>query len=89
KLEELDAKQHAYTQTEREMVDYILVFAELMSRASSIFKLANDIERRKMVHMVFTELTFFDGKLASYKATEGMELFLRRPVGVDGGRPQT
>jgi hypothetical protein len=55
------------------------------TRASSILKLSNDIERRKIVHLVFTELTFFDGKLAGYKATEGMEMFLKRPVGVDGG----
>ena len=86
KLEELDATLAAYTESEKEMVEYVLTFAELMSRASSILKLSNDIERRKIVHMVFTELTFFDGKLAAYKATEGMELFLKRPVGVNGGR---
>ena len=74
-----------YTETEEEMVEYVLTFSELMKRASSIFKLANDIERRKIVHMVFTELTLFDGKLVSYKATEGMDIFLKRPVGVDGG----
>lgn len=89
KLREFDALQAAYTETEEEMVEYVLNFSELMKRASSIFKLANDIERRKIVHMVFTELTLFDGKLVAYKATEGMELFLKRPVGVNGGRPQT
>lgn len=86
KLRELDALQGAYTETEEEMVEYVLTFSELMKRTSSIFKLANDIERRKIVHLVFTELTLFDGKLVAYKATEGMELFLKRPVGVNGGR---
>lgn len=86
KLREFDALQASYTETEEEMVEYVLNFSELMKRASSIFKLANDIERRKIVHMVFTELTLFDGKLVAYKATEGMEMFLKRPVGVDGGR---
>ena len=85
KIKELDAVQKAYGETEEEMVEYVLTFAELMKRASTIFKLANDIERRKIVHLVFTEITLIDGKVASYKATPGMEIFLKRPIGVNGG----
>ena len=84
KIKELDAVQKAYGETEEEMVEYVLNFSELMKRASSIFKLANDIERRKIVHLVFTELTLFDGKLVAYKATEGMELFLKRERSILG-----
>ncbi|MEI8230336.1 MAG: recombinase family protein [Candidatus Peregrinibacteria bacterium] len=84
KLKELDAQTQAQTESEEEMLNYVLVFAELMKKAPSIFKRSTDIEKRKMVQLVFTELTIFDKKLISYKATEGMEWFLRRPV-LSGG----
>jgi len=56
KLQEIDAEHQACTETEEEMVEYVLKFSELMKKAPAIFKWATDIERRKIVHMMFTEL---------------------------------
>jgi site-specific DNA recombinase len=84
KLQQIDAEHQACTETEEEMVDYVLKFSELMKTAPLLFKRATDVERRKMVHLIFTELVLVDGKVESYTPTEGMEWFLRRPV-LNGG----
>ena len=61
------------------MLTYVLNFSELMKSASSLYKYATDAEKRKLAHLVFLELTFKDGQLASYKAKPEFEILLNRP----------
>lgn len=83
-LKEVDALLSAQTETEEEMLAYVLNFSELMKSASSLYKQATDGEKRKLTHMVFLELCFKDGILASYKAKPEFEILLNRPRTQDG-----
>jgi len=64
-------------------------FSELMKSASNLYKYATDAEKRKLAHLVFLELTFKDGKLATYKAKPEFEILLNRPSVQDGSRHWT
>ena len=83
-LKEVDALLSAQTETEEEMLAYVLNFSELIKSASSLYKQATDGEKRKLTHMVFLELAFRDGLLASYKAKPEFEILLNRPRTQDG-----
>ena len=78
-LQEVDALLGAHTETEEEMLEYVLTFSELMKSAADLYEKATAQERRKLAHLVFSELTFTDGKLASYKAKPEFEILLNRP----------
>jgi len=64
-LKEVEARLNAQTETEEEMRAYVLSFSELKKSASSLYKYANDSEKRKLAHLVFLELIFKEGALAS------------------------
>lgn len=83
-LQEVDAKLSASTETEREMLDYVLSFSELLCGASALYKDGTDAEKRKLTHKVFSELTVKDGILASYKVKENYAILLNRPSVQDG-----
>jgi len=76
-LREIDKKVEAYSESEEEMLDFVLNFSELMKEASAIYKQATTQEKQRLTKLVFTELTIFDGKL-EYKATEEFEPLLNR-----------
>ena len=77
-LKEVDAVMEAYTESEEEMLDFVLSFSELVKRASLLYEVAYDIEKRKLVNMMLSELTLKDGKMASLKAQEDFEPILNR-----------
>ncbi len=83
-LKEVDVRLNAQTETEEEMLSYVLNFSELMKSASALYKYATDAEKRKLAHLVFLELTFKEGKLASYKAKPEFEILLNRPSVLNG-----
>ena len=78
-LKEVDALLEAQTETEEEMLSYVLSFSELMKSASSLYKDATSQEKRRLAHLVFSELTLVHGKVASYKAKPEFEILLNRP----------
>tara|TARA_Y100000310_G_scaffold336069_1_gene419671 strand:- start:5969 stop:7396 length:1428 start_codon:yes stop_codon:yes gene_type:complete len=88
-LEEVDGLLKAQTESEKEMLKYVLTFSELFKRASSLYKEATDTEKRELAHLVFSELTLVHGNVASYKAKEEFELLLNRPKVACGGADGT
>ena len=81
-LKEVDALLEAQTETEEEMLEYVLNFSELMKSASSLYKDATSQEKRKLAHLVFSELTLFDGTVISYRAKPEFAILLDRPIQV-------
>lgn len=88
-LKEVDALLEAQTATEEEMLTYVLSFSELMKSAAAIYKTCTDMEKRKLAHLIFSELILVDGKLASYKAKPEFEILLNRPCVQNGSRGRT
>lgn len=85
-LEEVDVALSAFTESEKEMLDFVLSFSELIKGASALYKHALDSEKRRLTHLVFSELVLVDGKVADFTAKEEFEpLFKRR--GVQDGSP--
>jgi site-specific DNA recombinase len=78
KLKELDAQTQAHTESEEEMLHYVLNFAELMKMAPELFKSANVEERRRILQLVFSEITIFNGNV-TFKASEEFAPLLNRP----------
>ncbi len=85
-LKDVEVRLNAQVETEEEMLAYVLNFSELMKSASSLYKYATDAEKRKLAHLVFLELTFKDGKLASYEAKPEFEILLNRPSVQNGSQ---
>ncbi|MFA5273099.1 MAG: recombinase family protein [Candidatus Peribacter sp.] len=87
KLEQIDNENIAYTETEKEMVDFVIAFSELVKSASSLYKVATDIEKFRLTKLMFSELTIFDGKLSYVPTDEFAPLFNRHFVenGGSGG----
>ena len=83
---EVDALFEAHTQTEEEMLEYVLTVSELAKNASRLYKLATSQEKRRLAHLVFSELVLVDGELASYKAKEEFAPLLERPRDQVGSR---
>ena len=77
-LREVDALHGAHTETEEEMLKYVLMVSELVKNASLLYKHATTQEKREIAHMLFLELTVVDGKVASYKAKEQFAPLLER-----------
>jgi site-specific DNA recombinase len=84
-LEEVDALLSAQTESEKEMLTYILTFSELFKNASALYKDATDMEKRQLAHLVFSELRFINGEMASYSAKEEFSILLNRPRVANGG----
>ena len=78
-LAEVDAKLAAYSATEKEMLDFVLHFSDLMKELSTLYARATAQDRRKVVHLVFSELSLNNGKVASYKAKPEFAMLLDRP----------
>lgn len=78
-LAEVDAKLAAYSATEKEMLDFVLNFSELIKEISTLYARATGQDRRKLVHMVFSELKLNSGKVASYKAKPEFAMLIDRP----------
>lgn len=85
-LKEVDAILNAQTETEEEMVQFVLRFSEIMKLASSLYKDTLDMEKRRLTSLIFSYLVLVDGKVASYKAKEEFEPLLNRPS-VQNGSP--
>lgn len=83
---EVDALFGAHTETEEEMLEYVLTVSELAKNASRLYKLATSQEKRRLAHLVFSELVLVDGKMASYKAKEEFAPLLERPRDQVGSR---
>ncbi len=83
-LKEVDALCEAHTETEAEMLDYVLTFSELVKSASRLYKHATGQEKRRLAHLVFSELVLVDGKLASYSAKDEFSVLLNRPSDQNG-----
>ena len=75
---EVDALFEAHTETEEEMLQYVLTVSELAKNASRLYKLATSQEKRRLAHLVFSELVLVDGKVSSYKAKEEFAPLLER-----------
>jgi site-specific DNA recombinase len=78
-LKEIDSLICADSETEEEMLEYVLMVSELIKNASLLYKNALVQEKREIAHMIFSELVIVDGKLASYKAKPEFEMLLNRP----------
>ena len=78
RLKEVEAKQSAYNESEREMLNYVLTFSELVKEASTLYKLANDAEKRRLTTLIFSELTISDGSLTKYTAKQPFDVLLKR-----------
>ena len=64
-LEEVDALLSAQTESEKEMLTYVLTFSELFKSASALYEDATDVEKRQLAHLVFSELKLVDGIIVS------------------------
>jgi hypothetical protein len=87
-LEEIKEKTSAYQEAESDMLKYVLTFSELVKNAKLYYENALDTEKKDIAIQVFSELTFYNGSLATYKAKESFEaLFNARPrtSGSEGG----
>ncbi|MBU0766629.1 hypothetical protein KKF55_02505 [Patescibacteria group bacterium] len=60
-----------------------------MKNAAAIYKTCTDMEKRKLAHLIFSELILVDGELASYKAKPAFEILLNRPSVQIGSQVQT
>tara|TARA_Y100000310_G_C20234399_1_gene601748 strand:- start:7 stop:276 length:270 start_codon:yes stop_codon:yes gene_type:complete len=78
RLKEVEVKQSAYNQSEREMLNYVLTFSELVKEASTLYKLANDSEKRRITSLIFSELTISDGRLEKYNAKQPFDILLKQ-----------
>ena len=83
-LKKLDAEGSAYTETEKEMVEFIITFSEIVKEASSTYEDATDLEKHRIARLIFSEITIYDGKV-TYKATEEFAPLLNRPRDANGG----
>lgn len=87
-LDEVDSKLEAYKLTEKEMLDYILTFSELIKNAKLYYKQALDTEKHEIAIQVFSELVIYNEDLAETKVKEGFEALLNRHkclIGSAGG----
>ncbi len=84
-LEEVKNKKKSLEISEREMLDYILSFSELMKNASLYYKHALDQEKREFAFQVFSELVYYNGEIANYTAKDGFAVLLNRPKSLSGG----
>ena len=83
-LKSLRGKMEAYDESEREMLDYVLTFSELLKNAKIYYKNALDTEKREIVTQLFSELIFVDKKLSNYRVKEEFSIVLKHlnvPVG--------
>lgn len=85
-LKEVDAVLGKYTEAEEEMFDFVMTFSELVERATDLYGEAFDLEKRKILHLLVSELSLDSGKMASFKAREEFEPILNRPD-VQNGSP--
>ncbi len=85
-LKEIDALYGAHTETEEEMLDYVLMVSELIKNASLLYKHSIGQEKREIAHMLFSELVIENEKLASYKVKEEFAPLLERHS-VQNGSP--
>ncbi len=88
KIDELEAKRNALAVSDREMLEYVLTFSELIRDIGLHYKKANPEEIQKITTIIFSELQFFDGKIKNYEANPEFALLLSRGV-MDGGRWRT
>ncbi len=79
-LKEVDGLLNAQSESVEEMLDFLLNFSELLKNASLLYKFGTEAEKRQIVHTVFSELTFTNKMLASYKAKPEFDVFLKRPI---------
>ena len=77
-LAEVDAKVQAYSQSESEMLKYVITFSELVKMAKEYYKHALDSEKREIAKQVFSELVFFEGKLHHFEAKDGFQALFAR-----------
>ena len=87
-LTEIDKLLEVQSHSEREMLDFVVNFSELFRTAAELYREALNTEKRRLAHLVFTELIFKDGKVASYKAKPEFEILLNRPRKTDIGMDQ-
>lgn len=78
-LAEVDAKLTAYSQTEKEMLDFVLNFSDLMKELSTLYARAMKEDKRKLAHLIWSDLSLYEGKVASYKAKPEFAMLLDRP----------
>ena len=88
KLAELESKQQGCSETEADMLDYVLAFSELIKEAASLYGKATDNERHKLTKLIFSELVMKDGKVFKYTAKPEFAVLLQRTeqVVMNGGR---
>ncbi len=77
KLEEINSKIKAYSESAKSMLDYVITFSELVKNASKYFKYALDSEKRELVIQAFSEL-YIENGVVKYIAKYGYDALLKR-----------
>lgn len=85
KLEDVEEKTKQLHCNEKQMLQYILTFSELVKRAKEYYKNAIDTEKHEICSQAFSELYCYNGNLSKIKAKEGFEaLFKRHKMHIGG-----
>lgn len=76
---EVNKLLEAYSETEVEMLNYVLTVSELVKNAAKLYRYATIQEKRQIAHLLFSELVLFNGKLVSRSAKPEFAVLLDRP----------
>jgi len=79
-MEGIDSKISIYSESVKEMIDYIVTFSELAKSASVYYRLALDSEKQELATSMFSELVFDGRVLVKYSAKDGFDALLARSV---------
>lgn len=77
-LATIHLEMQKYQTSERNMLQYVLTFSELIKRAHLYYQNALDLEKQQIVNCVFSELTIYNRELTNIKAKEGYEALFKR-----------
>jgi site-specific DNA recombinase len=77
-LEDIGDKLKVLELKEKEMVEYILTFSELVKMGAEYYKYALDTERLNIISKVFSELIICDKKLKDFEAKDGFQALFSR-----------
>ena len=69
---------YTHQEAASEMLQYVVMFSELIKMANLYSNHALDTEKREIATQVFTELVFEDKKLVNYVAKDGYKALLER-----------
>jgi hypothetical protein len=70
-------KMNDYKDAEGDMLQYVLSFSELVKQAGKYYRLAVDSEKRELVMLAFSELSFSDGAFRIVPQKAFADVFFR------------